>query len=151
MRRRIFARILFSELKILLIMSNVNEMLMVIQVLIVDDMAKVRQDLRTLLKLSGQIDIVGEASNGLEAVAQVKELAPDVVLLDLEMPVMDGYEAAKQIKTCNPACWIVALTVHAYDEALQKALEAGVDSFIVKGAPIEVLVQEIIDSKEKNP
>jgi two-component system response regulator DesR len=117
---------------------------MTIQVLIVDDKAKVRQDLRTLLDLSMDIEIVGEATNGLEAIEQVDKLQPDVVLLDLEMPVLDGFETAKQIKTRFPNSRIIALTIHGYDEAMQKAFEAGVDSFIVKGTPYDELVEAIL-------
>jgi len=120
---------------------------MTIQVLIVDDKAKVRQDLRTLLDLCVDIEIVGEAANGQEAVQQVEELEPEVVLLDLEMPVLDGYEAARQIKSRFPNSRIIALTVHGYDEAKQKAFESGVDSFIVKGAAADLLIQEILDRK----
>jgi len=114
-----------------------------IQVLIVDDVPQVRQDLCTLLSLIGEIQIAGEASNGLEAVLQVEALQPDVVLMDLEMPALDGYEATRQIKARFPACRVIALTVHGYEEARQKAIQAGVDGFIVKGAPVETLVQAI--------
>ena len=115
-----------------------------IRVLIVDDVDQVRQDLRTLLTLAGNIEIVGEAANGLEAVYQVGLLQPEVVLIDLEMPVLDGYQAAREIKVRCPACRIVALTIHDYEAARQKAFQAGVDDFIVKGARIETLVQAII-------
>jgi two-component system response regulator DesR len=121
---------------------------MPIGVLIVDDMSQVRQDLRTLLDLSEDIEIVGEAANGLEAVGQVASLQPDVVLLDLEMPVLDGYQAASQIKALYPSCRVIALTVHGHDAALQKALHAGVDSFLVKGTPIEMLLQAILDRED---
>jgi two-component system response regulator DesR len=124
-----------------------------IRVLIVDDMAQVRRDLRTVLPLAGQaagrqLEIVGEAGNGQEAIGQVSTLQPDVVLMDLEMPVMDGYEATRQIKQRWPSCRVVALTVHGYEAAQQQALQAGVDAFIVKGAPVETLVQAISERKE---
>lgn len=114
------------------------------RLLIVDDISQVRADLRTLLPLAGDIEIVGEASNGLEAVRQVDVLHPDVVLMDLEMPVMNGYEATHQIKGQSPACRVIALTVHGYPEALDRAYQAGADAFIVKGAPLASLVQEIL-------
>ena len=120
---------------------------MTIQVLIVDDKAMVRQDLRTLLDLCAEIEIAGEAANGQEAIQLVGELEPDVVLLDLEMPVLDGYDAARQIKTRFPNSRIIALTVHGYDEAKQKSFEAGVDSFFVKGTTADFLIQEILDRK----
>lgn len=118
---------------------------MTIKLLIVDDMEDVRQDLRTLLTLAGDIDVVGEAANGIEAINQVEILSPDVVLLDLEMPVMDGFFAASQIKSRFPSCRIVALTVHGYDMARIRALEAGVDHFVVKGTSIEKLLQVILE------
>lgn len=114
-----------------------------IRVLIADDVAEVRQDLCTLLALAGEIEVVGEASNGLEAICQAEVLLPEVVLLDLEMPVMDGCEAARQIKALCPGIRLVALTVHDYPAVRQAALQAGMDAFIVKGAPVETLIETI--------
>jgi two-component system response regulator DesR len=119
-----------------------------VRVLIVDDVAQVRQDLRTVLTLTGQVEIVGEAANGLEALQLVESLQPQVALMDLEMPVLDGYETTRQIKTGCPACRVIALTVHSYETARQKAIQAGVDGFVVKGAPLETLMQEICKIKE---
>jgi DNA-binding NarL/FixJ family response regulator len=119
-----------------------------LQVLIADDSPQVRQELRTLLTLAGEIEIVGEATDGLEAVRLAGALQPDVVLMDLEMPVMDGYEAARQIKSRWPACWVVALTAHGYEAARQKASQSGVDVFLVKGVSVETLVQAISERRE---
>ena len=113
------------------------------RVLIVDDSPQVRQELRTLLTLAGEIEIVGEAADGVEAIRLTEALQPEVVLMDLEMPVLDGYEAARQIKSRWPACRVVALTVHGYEAARQKASQAGVDVFLVKGVSVETLVQAI--------
>jgi len=118
-----------------------------IRVLVVDDVPQVRQDLCMVLTLASDIEIVGEAANGLEAIRQAEALQPEVVLLDLEMPVLNGYAAARQIKTRCPACRVIALTVHDYEAARQKALQAGVDAFVVKGAPVATLVQAIVDRK----
>lgn len=119
----------------------------VIRVLIVDDVPQVRQDLYTLLTLAGglefRIEVVGEAVNGVEAVRQAEALRPEVILMDLEMPVLDGYEAARQIKAQLPACRIFALTVHDYPAARQTALQAGMDGFIVKGVSVETLLETI--------
>ena len=126
-----------------------------IRVLIVDDVAQVQQDLRTVLTLAGDadtehpIEVVGEAANGLEAIRQADALQPDVVLMDLEMPVLDGYEAARQIKAHCPACRVIALTVNDYEAARQKSVQAGMDGFIVKGAPIETLLQAISGLERK--
>jgi DNA-binding NarL/FixJ family response regulator len=114
-----------------------------IRVLIVDDVERVRQDLRTFLSLAGDIEIVGEARNGLESIHFVETLLPQVVLMDLEMPIMDGYEAARQIKALQPSCRVIALTVHAGETERQQALQAGMENVIAKGAPLEFLLQTI--------
>ena len=119
-----------------------------IRVLLVDDADEVRRDLCTLLSLSEGLVVVGEASNGSEAVCQIGALQPDVVLMDLEMPVMDGYESTRQIKTCFPSCKVIALTVHDYEAARLKAKQSGVDAFLVKGAPIESIILTIQKRKE---
>ena len=113
------------------------------RLLIVDDVPQVRAELRTLLSLAGAIEIVGEAANGLEAVTQAAKLQPDVVLMDLEMPVMNGYEAARKIKAQSPDCRVIAFTVHETAETLERAFESGVDAFLVKGSPLAGLLQEI--------
>jgi DNA-binding NarL/FixJ family response regulator len=119
-----------------------------IRVLIVDDIASVRRDLCTVLTLSGRLEVVGEASNGREAIRLTESLKPDVILMDLEMPVMDGYETTRQIKTRFPSCRVVALTVHDYEAARAKAHQSGVDAFLVKGASLESIVQSISSQKE---
>jgi len=96
--------------------------------------------------LSGVIEVVGEASNGLEAISQTESLRPDVVLLDLEMPVMDGFEAAKQIKARMPACRLVAFSIHSYPQARQKAVQAGMDGFLEKGAPLDSILQALLSA-----
>jgi DNA-binding NarL/FixJ family response regulator len=119
-----------------------------IRMLIVDDVAQVRQDLRTLLTLSCAVEVVGEAANGQEAITQAEVFLPDVILMDLEMPSLDGYLATRQIKNLYPTLKIIALTVHGYPEAREKALQAGVDTFIVKGEPVESLVQAIMENRK---
>jgi DNA-binding NarL/FixJ family response regulator len=114
-----------------------------LRLLIVDDMPQVWQDLGLLLTLGGQVEIVGNAANGLEAVQKVAALAPDVVLLDLAMPVMDGFAAAREIKTHWPGCRVIALSVHSYPAARQAAASAGMDDFVEKGAPVQELLKKI--------
>ena len=114
-----------------------------IRVLIVDDREQVRQDLRLFLTLTGGIEIVGEASNGFEAVCLAERLRPQVVLMDLEMPILDGYEATRQIKALQPSCRVIALTIHVEETEQQKARQAGMDEFVIKGAPMETLMQAI--------
>jgi DNA-binding NarL/FixJ family response regulator len=114
-----------------------------IRVLIVDDVEGVRQDLRTFLTLAGDIEIVGEASNGSEAVRMSNVLSPQVILMDLEMPIMDGYEATRQIKARKPSCRVIALTIHTGETEEQRAFNSGADDFIAKGAPLEALMAAI--------
>jgi DNA-binding NarL/FixJ family response regulator len=121
-----------------------------IQVLLVDDGAQVREDLRTALTLSGKLKIVAEAADGSEAIRLTESVKPDVVLMDLEMPVMDGYEATRQIKSRFPSYKVIALTVHDYESARAKARESGVDAFLVKGAPVEIIVQTILNIALEN-
>jgi DNA-binding NarL/FixJ family response regulator len=122
-----------------------------VRVLLVDDATHVRAELRTVLCLSGKVEIVGEAGNGLEAVEAARRLRPDVVLMDLEMPVMDGHEAARQVKDDWPSCRVVALTIH--DEPLERsrAAKAGIDAFVVKGSPLEIMLKAIIGEVRPAP
>ncbi|MBI4789386.1 MAG: response regulator transcription factor [Chloroflexi bacterium] len=117
------------------------------RVLIVDDMPAVRQELSTLLLLVGGLQIVGEAADGREAVALAQARRPDVVLMDLEMPGVNGYEATRQIKTHCPACRVIALTVHGDAATRHKASDAGADEFVVKGAPINILLQAVTNER----
>jgi len=112
-----------------------------VRVLIVDDVSQVRQELSLLLRLSGEIEVVGQAANGQEAIEQAAAQRPDVVLMDLEMPGVDGYQAARQIKSALPACRVIAFSVYAYPAARQKACQAGMDDFIEKGAPLGQILQ----------
>ena len=114
-----------------------------IRVLIVDDVERVRRDLCTFLTLTGRIEVVGEARDGLEAIRLVERLSPQVVLMNLEMPVMDGFEATRQIKSIQPSCRVIALTIHAGETEQQRAFQAGMDEVIAKGAPLDVLLQAI--------
>lgn len=113
------------------------------RVLIVDDNAEVRRELRTLLPLAGDLEVVGEAADGLEAIRLAEALRPQAILLDLQMPVLDGYASARRIKDRWPACRVVAFTVHDDEATRQKASQAGVDVFLVKGSPLGVLVEAL--------
>ena len=118
------------------------------RVLIVDDSPQVRQELRTLLPLAGDIEIVGEAADGQEAIQMAGALCPQVILMDLEMPVLDGYEATRQIKALSPSCRVVALTVHGDESARQKAMQAGADLFLAKGVSVKALVGAVSERRE---
>jgi DNA-binding NarL/FixJ family response regulator len=119
-----------------------------VKVLIADDVAQVRQDLRLALDLAGGIKVIGEATDGRQAVELAARLKPQVLLLDLEMPVLDGWEAARQVRATCPACRLVALTVHGDDGSRRQALAAGIDDFVVKGAGLEALLEAVLDRKE---
>ncbi len=115
------------------------------RVFIVDDMPQVLRDLRQLLELTGEMEIVGEAANAQDAIRLVAELAPDIVIMDLEMPGMDGFEATRQIKERGLAPRVVILSVHADPENVARARAAGADEFVVKGANFKILVRAILD------
>ena len=114
-----------------------------IKVLIVDDQESVRQSLRTILQLVDDIEVVGEAENGTEAVEQTKRLSPDVVLMDMKMAPSDGLSAAKDIREHSQSVGVVMITMHDSDIAREQAIEAGVDAFVEKGIAMEDLVNKI--------
>ncbi len=114
-----------------------------IKLLIVDDQERVRQDLRTALQLMPGLEVVGEAADGFEAVRQAEDLGPDVVLMDLKMPGMDGFEATRQIKARRLVRGVVALTIYGDDSAREQAVRVGVDAFVEKGTPIQALAETI--------
>lgn len=115
-----------------------------IRLLIVDDMPQVLEDLHLLLDLSGQVEVVGEAINGLEAVRQIGPLHPEVVVMDLEMPVMNGCEATCQIKKMDAPPKVIILTVHSGNEIEQRIQQSGADLLIQKGAGFETLMAAIL-------
>jgi NarL family two-component system response regulator LiaR len=113
-----------------------------VRVLIVDDQRPTRQGLRALLNLFPHVEVVGEAADGCESLELVAQHQPDVVLMDLLMPVMDGLEATRCIKREWPDIRIVALTMHPRYRA--EALAAGVDVFLLKGSTTEALQEAIL-------
>jgi DNA-binding NarL/FixJ family response regulator len=116
---------------------------MPIRILIVEDQRIVREGLIAVLEDEDEIEIVGEASNGQEAVAAFTRLTPDVVLMDLQMPVVDGPEATRQIRDLNPHARILVLTTYATDEFIFKALRAGAKGYILKDASVSELMAAI--------
>src|SRR3712207_9006766 len=105
---------------------------MAMRVLITDDHGVVRQGLRMFLSLDSDIVLVGEAENGEEAVAMARELNPDVVLMDLLMPVMDGIEATKTIRSELPDTEVIALTSVLEDVSVTGAVRAGAIGYLLK-------------------
>jgi two-component system response regulator NreC len=114
-----------------------------ITLLIVDDLDHVRQGLITLLNLSEDLEIIGEAVNGFEAIGKALVLKPDVILMDYEMPKLDGIEATKIVKNLNPDIQIVMISIHDSLELKRKAIEAGVAVYENKGGPVDELMDKI--------
>lgn len=118
-----------------------------LRVLIVDDMPQVRQELHTLLELTGQVEVVGEAANAQEAVHQAEVLRPDVIVMDLELEGPDGCEATRQIKERGLTAKVVMWSVHASLDDVRRAHLAGADVFIDKGTRYETLMSEILATR----
>jgi NarL family two-component system response regulator LiaR len=111
----------------------------VITILIVDDHEVVRHGMRAFFESQEGICVIGEAANGVAAVRLATENAPDVVLMDLKMPEMDGVEATRQIKGASPHSQVVVLTSYHEDEFIFPALRAGAISYVLKDIPMEEL------------
>jgi NarL family two-component system response regulator LiaR len=116
---------------------------MTVKVLIADDHSVVRQGLQTFLSLDPDIEVVGTAINGLDAVHKVKELQPDVVLLDLLMPEMDGIEATAEIKRNFPKIRILVLTSVLEGNSISQAIKAGANGYLLKNMQSDELCHTI--------
>ena len=114
-----------------------------IKILIVDDHPVVREGIGAMLKREPDFKIVGEATNGLEAVGKASELVPDVILMDLRMPEMDGVEAITRIKQDMPDTKFIILTTFSDDEYIFKGIAAGARAYLLKDAPREELFKAI--------
>jgi two-component system, NarL family, response regulator LiaR len=116
---------------------------MTIRILLVDDHSVVRQGLKMFLSLDPELEVVGEAANGTEALRLVHELAPDVVLMDLLMPVMDGIAATAAIRKEAPGTEVIALTSVLEDASVTGAVRAGAIGYLLKDTESEELVRAI--------
>ena len=105
-----------------------------LQVLVAEDSKEFREGLRDLLKASPDMQLAGEAANGLEALRLAKQLQPDVILMDLHMPDMNGIEATRQILRTSPHMAILVLTMYDDDESVFAAMRAGARGYLLKGA-----------------
>ncbi len=114
-----------------------------IRIFITDDHAIVRSGIRALLATEPDIEVVGEAANGREAILGIQDHQPDVILMDLEMPQMDGIEAIQHIVAANPEARILVLTSFATDERVFPAIKAGALGYLLKHSGPEALVQAI--------
>jgi len=122
-----------------------------IRVLIADDHAVVREGLRTLIGAQSEMELVGEAVDGVEAVQKVRSLKPDVILLDLVMPRMGGLEAIEEIKRDDPETRILVLTSFAEDDKVFPAIKSGALGYLLKDATPQELLQAIRDVHRGEP
>ena len=114
-----------------------------IKLMLVDDHDVVRTGLRSFLETQSGFEVIAEAKNGLQALEQAKESQPDIVLMDITMPDMDGIEATLQFKKLYPDCQILVLTVHADKQYFMKMMEVGASGYITKQAAADELVAAI--------
>ena len=114
-----------------------------IRVLIVDDQALFREGLRTLLSVQADIDVVGEAGDGIEAIQECARLKPDVVLMDMLMPRLDGVETTRRLHAEHSGCQVIILTTFDDDEYVFDGLRAGALGYLLKDAPSEKLLEAI--------
>lgn len=114
-----------------------------IRVLLVEDQRILREGLHTILSLEPDIEVVGEAEHGARAVELAAELHPDVVLMDLKMPVMDGVEATRRIVSCCPRTRVVVLTTYDHDNLALDALRAGARGYLLKDVPADEMIRAI--------
>ena len=116
---------------------------MTIKVLLADDQALFREGLHTLLSVHADLDVVGEAGNGEEALRLAAAHQPDVILMDVQMPVLDGVAATRRLHAEQPACRVILLTTFDDDEYVFEGLRAGAVGYLLKDAPSARLVEAI--------
>lgn len=112
------------------------------RILLADDHAGIRQRLRSILESAG-FEICGEAINGLDALEKATALLPDLIILNVSMPVMNGFEAIQKIKKCAPGTKIVIFSAHDSDELQREAIRRGASSYVSKSGGITELLDEI--------
>jgi DNA-binding NarL/FixJ family response regulator len=115
----------------------------VITIVLADDHALFRRGLRSMLELEPDLCVIGEAADGLEVQARVNELHPDLVLLDINMPQMDGIDAARALRRNFPYLGIIMLTMFGEDEVIERALAAGADGYLRKDTPFDDIVATV--------
>jgi|ERR1035438_859999 DNA-binding NarL/FixJ family response regulator len=119
-----------------------------ISVLLAEDHAVVRQGLRSLLNADGNFSVVGEARTGREAVEQAQVLKPDVIVMDIAMPVLNGVEATRQILAANPAAKVIVLSAHSDDVYVERMNQVGAVGFLEKQSSAEILTKAIREVAE---
>ncbi len=124
---------------------------MKLKVLIADDHGVVRKGLRLLLEEHPELEVVGEASNGRDVIKLAAELSPQVILMDIAMPLLNGIEAAEQIRKLNSGIGIILLTMHADESYVLRALNAGVKGYLLKESAEEDLLRAIKTVSQGRP
>ncbi len=114
-----------------------------IKVLLVDDHTIVRQGIKALLDTQEDIEVIGEAEDGREAIEKAKQMVPDVIVIDVTMPNLNGIEATHQIKKINPEIKVLVLTVHDNEEYIYRILQAGASGYLLKESAVSDLVSAI--------
>jgi len=114
-----------------------------IKILLVDDQPLFREGLRTVLSLHSDFEVVGEAANGSEAIRLTRSLLPSVVLMDLQMPILDGVSATRRLHEEQPSCRVIVLTTFDDDEMVFDGLRAGAVGYLLKDVPSEKLAEAI--------
>jgi DNA-binding NarL/FixJ family response regulator len=114
-----------------------------IRVLLAEDHVMVREGTREFVQRESDMEVVGEAGDGEEAVKLAKELKPDVVVMDISMPKLNGVEATRQIKAFNPSIAVLVLTAYDYDQYIFALLEAGAAGYLLKGVKVHELIDAI--------
>jgi len=114
-----------------------------IRILLAEDQGMVRGALASLLNLEPDIEVVGQVAGGDQVVAEALRLVPDVALLDIEMPGLDGLAAAEALRRATPACRVLILTTFGRPGYLRRAMDAGASGFLVKDGPVELLADAI--------
>lgn len=114
-----------------------------IRVLIVDDHTLFRESLRSLLQSADEIEVVGDTGDGVGAITKAAQLLPDLVLMDIAMPNMNGLQATRRIKRANPSIKVLALTMYETDQHVREMLRAGASGYIPKRSPAKELISAI--------
>jgi len=115
----------------------------ILRLLIAEDHAILREGLKALLASAADLEIAGEASDGMQAITRARELEPDIILMDLSMPNMNGTEAIRAVKRRQPETKIIALTVHKTEEHVRATLNAGADGYVLKDDSHQDLISAI--------
>jgi len=119
-------------------------------ILVVDDHTVVRQGLCALLEADGRCAVVGQASNGREALELTRSIRANVILMDIAMPVLNGLEATRGILTANPTARVLILSAHSDDAYVKRSIEAGATGFIEKQSPVNLLIKAILEVAKGN-